>query len=137
VSGDEGARDASEFLSRLRSRMPEELSVVLAPISRHVTLKFSMVVGVDCESVSVSVTTEVPYFTTPFSFTMTEQLDPVVQVWSGQSGDPHGIWVMEEDWDGSKVGMTHVESPHGLHWRSVCPPDPVLNPTVRFCAGVP
>ena len=107
----------------------------LVPISKQLALMLSMVVGVVCRSVSVSVTTAILANTTPVLVTVVPlQLGPE-QVSSGQSSEPHGTWVMEHDWDGSKAGMSHAV-PHGLHW-SVTASSQVSNPMARFCAGVP
>jgi hypothetical protein len=100
--------------------MPDELSDVLVPINKQLALTLRMVVGGDHGSVITSVTTVILGSTTPFPFTVVAvQLGPE-HVFNGQSGDPHGTWSMEEDWDGSKAGTSHAV-PHGLDWRNVGP----------------
>ena len=99
LNREEGAREASEWLFRLRSRIPEELSVVRRPASRHANLKFSMVV--DGESVSVSVTKVAFPANVLLKLKPTVQLGPE-QLWNGQSGEPQETWASEDDAEGSK-----------------------------------
>ena len=87
MSGDEGARDANEWLSRLRSRTPYNLSEVSLPISKHMALMFSCVT---CESVSVSITAVALKTMEPFLLSMTVQLGPK-QDFNGHSGSRTGL----------------------------------------------
>ena len=87
MPGKVGTRDASEWLFRLRSRMPVELSPGLNPASRHAYLNLSMVAYPD--SVSLSVTKVALPSKVLLMLMLRVQLGPE-QPWNGQSGEPQG-----------------------------------------------
>jgi hypothetical protein len=145
VLGNKGACDVSEWMSRLRSRMPDELSDVLVRISKQLALTLPVAVHGDCESVIMSVMTLIlsVLCSTGCNRYLIARRRSWPRWWQCS-------WVRSKSSAGSlathtglgrgnrtRMGQRLARHPHSLHWRNMGPPALVSNSTLSFCARVP